>query len=42
LAVKVFNSNKYLVTFLLVHLLSQCPPAIDVVGISLSWLLCKQ
>jgi len=39
----VFNSNKYLVIFLLVHLLQWLwHPAIDVVNIALSWLLCKR
>jgi len=42
-AVKVFNSNKYLVTFLLIHLFINSvagPPAVDVE--TMSWLLCKQ
>jgi len=39
----VFNSNKYLVTFLLIHLLTNSvarPPDADIIEM-LSWLLCK-
>jgi len=40
MAVKLFNSNKYSVTFLVIHLLIRWPPAVEVVE-TLSWFLCK-